>query len=120
MVQIILVGFFPDDHGRTCEMHPYGCGNVHIKDEGNGVGHLICLHLVEKVHLVGYAVQSDGTDGCRVCFAAQEYASGETARQLGSSLLKITEVFLCNSPNKSMWVLYHCNLGYVYVEAVEM
>ena len=48
---IILVGFLPDDHGRSCKVHPYGCGNALIEGEGNGVGRLVCLLLVEKVHL---------------------------------------------------------------------
>ena len=51
MVRVVLVGFLPDNHGRSCEAHPYGCGNALIKGEGNGVGCVARLHLVEKVHL---------------------------------------------------------------------
>ncbi len=53
---------------------------------GYGVGHLVCMCLVEKVHLVCYLVNMVRTDGCRVCFAACEYASGETACLLDGSL----------------------------------
>ena len=70
MVRVVLVGFLPDDHGRSCEAHPYGCGNALIEGEGNGVGSLVRLRLVEKVHLACYQGKLDGTDGCRVCFAA--------------------------------------------------
>jgi hypothetical protein len=56
MVRIVLVGFLPDNHGRSCAAHPYGCGNALIEEEDNGVGHLIRLHLVEKTHLAGYIV----------------------------------------------------------------
>jgi len=77
MVKIILDGFVPDDHECSCEGHPYGCRNALLEREGNGVGWLVRLHLVERIHLVGYAVRDDGKDGCQVCFAAQEYANGE-------------------------------------------
>ena len=107
MVWIVLVGFLPDDHGCSCEAHPYGCGNTLIEGEGNGVGHLVCLRLVEKVHIACYLVNMDGTDGCRICFATCKYASGETARLLGGLLLRITGVFICDSPDKSMRALYH-------------
>jgi hypothetical protein len=55
---IILVGFLPDNHGRSCEVHPYGCADTLIEGEGNGMGHLVCLHLVEKVHLACYFVKT--------------------------------------------------------------
>ena len=60
---------------------------------------------MEKVLLACYLVNMDGMDGCCICFAACEYASGETAHLLDGSLLRITEVFLCDSLNKSMRVL---------------
>ena len=119
MVRVVLVGFLPDDHGRSCEAHPYGCGNALIEGDGNGVGCVVRLHLVEKVHLACYLVKSDGTDGCRVCFAAREYASGETARVLDGALLRITDVFLCDDPNKSMRALYHRNRGYAYAVTLD-
>lgn len=40
------------------------------------MGRLICLRLVENIHLAGYAVRDDGTDGCHMCFVAREYSSG--------------------------------------------
>ena len=36
------------------------------------MGHLIHFHLFEKTHLTSYEIKDDGTDGCRVCFAARE------------------------------------------------
>jgi hypothetical protein len=62
----------------------------------------------------------DRTDGWHICFAARKYASAETACLLDGSLLRITEVFLYDSPNKSMRVFYHQNQGYVYAETVEI
>ena len=76
------------------------------------------MRLVERIHLAGYAVGEDGTDGCRVCFMAREYAIGGMARRLGGCLLGITKVFLPDSENCSMRVLYHRNHGYGYSETV--
>ena len=61
-----MVGFLPSDHGCSCKVHPYGCGNAFIEEEGDGVGRLTRLHLVEKTHLGGYEVKDDGTDGSRI------------------------------------------------------
>jgi hypothetical protein len=70
MMRVVLVGFLPSDHGCSCEMHPYECRNELIEEEGDVVGRLICLCLVEKTHLAGYEIKDDGTEGCQVCFAA--------------------------------------------------
>ena len=72
-------------------------------------GELVCLHLVKQIHLAGYAVRKDGTDGCRVCFTAREYAIGSMASRLDGCLLRITEVFLPDSGNSSVRALYHRN-----------
>ena len=119
MVKIVLVGFLPDHHGRSCEAHPYGYGNALLEREGNGVGRLVRLRLVERIHLVGYAVRDDGTDASRVCFAAQEYANSENTLCLDGSLLRITAVFLPDSENRIMRALYHSNHSYAYAEIFE-
>ena len=72
MVRVVLVGFLPNDHGRSCTKHPFGCGNALIEKQGTGVGSLICLRLAEETHLAGYEVRENGMDDCRVCFAARE------------------------------------------------
>ena len=118
MVRIVLVGFLLDDHGRSCAAHPYGCRNALIEEEDNGVGRLICLHLVEKVHLARYVVREDGTDGCCICFTPREYACGENVHQLDGALLRITEVFQADSANRSMWLLFHRNRGYAYADLI--
>jgi hypothetical protein len=118
MMRIVLVGFLPDDHGRSCEAHPYGCGNALIDGDGNGVGSLVRLRLVAGTHLAGYAVRDDGTDACRAWFDAREYTTPDKAQALHGSLLRITEVFLPDSENRSMRALYHRNHGYAYAEVV--
>lgn len=111
-MRIVLVGFLPDGHGRSCERHPYGCGNALLESPGNGVGTMVRLRLVEETNLAGHLVREDGTDGCRVCFTAREYAIGPNACRLDGALVKITEVYLPDSVNSSMRMLYHRNRGY--------
>ena len=118
MVQIVLVGFLPNDHGRSCAAHPYGCGNALIEEEDNGVGRFIRLRLVENTHLAGCEIKDDGMDGCRMCFAAREYTIGNTADKLGGAILRIADVFTPDCTNSSMRALYHCNRGYAYAEVV--
>ena len=77
------------------------------------------LRLVESTHFAGYNVRDDGTDGCRVCFAAREYAIAPNARLLDGALLRITEVFLPDTANMSMRQLYHRNRGYAYADVVQ-
>ena len=40
-MRIVLVGFLPDGHGRSCVEHPYGCGNALIERPDNGVGTMV-------------------------------------------------------------------------------
>ena len=121
MARILLVGFLPDDHGRKCDAHPFGCGNAFIKQQGKGGGTLVRLHLIESTHLAAYGVCDDGTDGCHVCFAAREYTIGPNAQLLDGVLLSITEVFIPDTANRNMNMrqLYHRNRGYAYAEVVE-
>ena len=107
-MKIVLVGFLPDGHGHSCETHPYGCGNAFIESTGNGS----LVHLVENTNLAVYNVWDDGTDGCHICFTAQEYTIRENTCLFDGLLLQITEVFLLDSSNRSMRALYHCNSGY--------
>ena len=86
-----MVSFLPDNNRSSCEAHHYGCGNVLLKREGNSVGRLVCLHLLETAHLSGYAVEDDGTNGCHVCFAVHKNDTGNNIWLLNGSLLRITE-----------------------------
>ena len=118
-MRIVLIGFLPDGHGRSCAAHPFGCGNAFIESADNGVGRLVRLRLVDKTNLAVCEVRKDESDGCRICFTAREYAIGENVRRLDGLLLKVTEVFLPDSPNSSMRALYHHNRGYAYAETLD-
>jgi hypothetical protein len=75
--------------------------------------------LVEKTNLAVYDVRDDETDGCHICFTAQEYACGPHAHKLDGALLSITKVFHSDLDNRSMRALYHHNRGYEYAETME-
>ena len=66
---------------------------------------MVRLRLVEETNLAGHLVREDGTDGCRVCFTAREYAIGPNACRLDGALVKIAEVYLPDSMNSSMRML---------------
>jgi hypothetical protein len=87
-MRIVLVGFLSDEHGRSCKSHPYGCGNALLESTGNGVGTMVRLRLVKEKNLAGHLLREDGTDGCRVCFTAREYAIGPNACRLDSALVR--------------------------------
>ena len=115
MVQIVLVGFFSCDNGQSCDMHPFGCGNLMVLNrEDNGIVMLLCLRMMVPNKLSCYTISSDGSDGCRVCSVAREYAAGENGRRLDGCTVRITDVFTCNDANRSMHHLYHHNRGYGY------
>ena len=88
--------------------------------EDNGVGRLVHLHLVEKIHLVGYKAKDGGTHCCQVCCATREYAMGTHALHLDGSSWKITKVFLSNSADRTLRALHHCNHGYSYAEIIDI
>ena len=82
------------------------------------MGRVVPLQLVEKTNLTVHEVREDGSDGSHICFTAHEYVIGKNVQSLDGLLLMVTEVFLCDSPNKSMRHLYHCNHGCAYAETV--
>jgi hypothetical protein len=121
MERIVLVGFLPMDNGRTCEVHPFGCGNsLVLNREDYGVGIVLRLRLVVRDQLACYTIRNDGTDGCRVCFAAREYAAGENGQRLDGAIVRITDVFTPESENSSVRRLYHHNRGYAYAVVLNL
>ncbi len=95
--QVILVGFLPNDNGRSCGMHPFGCGNALVlerDDNTHGVGMKLRMRLVDKTHLAAYQVLPDRSDGCRVCFAAREFAVGARGQSLDGCMVVIKEMVL--------------------------
>ncbi len=111
--------FLPDGNGRSCVLHPFGCGNILVlNQEDLGVGlHLRLCSLVRN-ELACYTINDDGSDGCRICFAAREYAVGENDYRLDGAIVKLTDVFMMDHENRSMRYLFHRNCGYAYAVVV--
>jgi hypothetical protein len=76
----------------------------------------IRLRLVNNMNLAGYIVLADGSDGCRVCFAAREYAVGARGQSLDGTVAVIREIVLPDDINSSKRALFHRNRGYAIAE----
>jgi hypothetical protein len=70
--------------------------------------------------LACYAIRRDGTDGCRVAFAAKEYAAGEKGVILDGVIVRIVDVYLPDNPNRMARRLYHHKRGYAVGEIVSL
>ena len=82
----------------------------------HGVGLQICMKMVEGIHLAGYMVNDDGSDGCRVCFAAREYAVGVVGQRLDGASIWIKDMVLPDDEYASKRALFHRNWGYAITE----
>ena len=67
-----------------------------------------------------YTILPDGSDGCRIAFAAREYASGENGVRLDSAVVRIMIVYHPDHENRMAQRLYHHNCGYVIGEIVKL
>jgi hypothetical protein len=70
--------------------------------------------------LAGYIMNDDGSEGCRVCFAAREYAVGENECRLDGAIVNIVEVYTADHPNSTMCRLFHHNHGYAYATVLSL
>jgi hypothetical protein len=77
------------------------------------------MRLVDKTHLAVYQVLPDGSDGCRVCFAAREFAVGARGQSLDGCMVMITEMVLPDDANSAKRHLFHRNRGYAIAEVLE-
>ena len=117
--RIILVGFIETNDGRRCDSHPDGCGNTLVVERAdNGVGMDLRLRMKVADELACYVMKPDGTDGCRVAFAAKEYAAGDNGMRLDGAIVRIVDIFLPDNPNRMVRRLYHHNHGYALGEIV--
>ena len=119
MNRIVLVGFLPCDNGRSCELHPFGCGNsLVLNREDNGVGMRLRLRMTTLHKLACYTINGDGTDGCRVCFVAREVSAAGNAAWLDGAIVCVVDVFTSDHENRAIRHLFHHNRGYAYARIV--
>jgi hypothetical protein len=118
--RIVIVGFLPDNNGRSCDLHPFGCGNILVLQRvDDGVGMLLRVRMIVENELACFALNPDGSDGCRVAFAAREYAAGENGRRFDGALVRLVEVYSPEHENRTARHLYHRNRGYAVGEVIE-
>ena len=78
MERIVLVVFLLDGNGRSCVLHPFGCGNILVLNwEDSDVDLHLRLRSFVCNKLACYSMNDDGSDGCCVCFTAREYSAGD-------------------------------------------
>ena len=91
---IVIVGFLPDNNGRSCALHPFGCGNIVVLQcNDGGVGMLLHVCMIVENELSCFALNPDGSDGCRVAFATREYTAGENGRRFDGELVHLVVMY---------------------------
>ncbi len=112
---IVLVGFLPCDNGHSCDLHPFGCGNILVLNrEDGGVGMRLRLRMTAPHELACHTINGDGTDGCHVCFVAREVAADGNAARLNGAVVCVMDVFTSDYENRAIWRLFHHNRRYAY------
>ncbi len=118
--RINIVGFLECNNGRTCDMHPYGCGNIMVLERpDNGVGMVLRLRMYVRNELAAYSLNPDGSDGCRVGFASREFAAGPNGVRFDGSLVRLITVYTADHENRTARRLFHHNRGYAVAEVIE-
>ena len=90
-----------------------------VKRDDRGVGMLLRSHQTVPNEVACYTILPDGSDGCRVAFAAREYASGEIGVRLDGAAVRVMIVYHPDHENRMARRLYHHNRGYAIGEIVE-
>ena len=103
----------------NCELHPFGCDKLLVLiREDYGVGMLLGLRMIVTNKLSCYTINSNGSNGCHVCFVAREYAVRENGHRLDGTTIHITDVFKSDDENRSIQHLYHHDQGYMHARVV--
>ena len=115
------MGFLPDNNGHSCALHPSGRDNIVVLEcADGGVGMLVHLCMLMQNELACFAINPDGSDGCRVAFAAREYTTGDNGRSIDSAPVHLIAVYLPEDKNSTAQCLYHRNRGYAVGKIVQL
>ena len=123
--RVIGVGFSHTSNGRCCAAHPSGCGQAQIlgrDDSGEGV-ELILVYIEDRHELPLYTINEDGSCGCRVGFAARQYATQTNGPMYDGALVRIMEMFTTDpekTDNPAKHELAHRNFGYAIMDVIEL
>jgi hypothetical protein len=108
---IILVGFGHFDNGRSCKIHPGGCGDVLVlSKEDFGVGMLLRIHNSISNELAVHVIKKDGTNGCRVGLTKREYITKENVKKYDGVTVHLVNVFTRYQDNQYCHHLAQKNL----------
>ena len=111
--------FLPCDNGRSCKLHPFGCGNTLVLNrEDNGVGMHLHMRMTAPHDLACYTINVDGMDGCCAFFVAREVSAGGNAARLNGAVACVVDVFITDHENHAIRHLFHHNSRYAYARIV--
>ena len=77
------------------------------------------LRMLVRDELACFAVNPEGSDGCRVAFATREYVAGENGRRFDGALVRLVQVYSPEHENRIACRLYHHNCGYAVGEVLQ-
>lgn len=118
--QIILVGFYAENNGRSCDVHPGGCGNLVLDRDDVGVGLVLQLvYIQDRNELALHILNEDGSLGCRVGFSARQYANAQNGPRYDGALVKIDEMNTKEDENPAKRQLAYRNFGYARATVIE-
>ncbi len=80
---------------------------------------LVRLRMLVRDELACFAVNPEGSDGCRVAFAAREYTAGGNGRRSNGALVRLVAVYSPEHKNRMARCLYHHNRGYAVGEVLQ-
>ena len=81
---------------------------------------LVRLRMLMQNQLACFAINPDGSDGCRVAFAAREYAAGENGRSFDGALVRLIAVYSPEDKNSTARCLYDRHRGYAVGKIVQL
>jgi hypothetical protein len=90
MERIVLISFLERNNGRSCKLHPFGCGNslvLNRDDWGVSLRLHLCMTKVAN-EIACYIISSDGSDDCHVGFTTREYVVGDNGPRLDGAILR--------------------------------
>ena len=112
------MGFLPCNNGQSCEMNPFGCGNLLVLNQGDyGVGMLLQLRMMVTNELSCYTINSNCANGVvfvLLCMNTPPWRMGIGWMEPPSALLMCS----IDDKNHMMQCLYHNTGDYVYARVV--
>ena len=118
LYHVELVGFTSSTNGRSCVLHPSGCGIALVRSAPHrGIGMVLRLRLLSPSALAIHTIKDDGSDGCRVGFTKSLYAQRRGVA-LDGKLVRIIDVYHEHHDNVACRADHHRNMGFAHGEVL--